>query len=608
MKRYAIGIASAAALAVALAGCGSGPSKTTSSSGATFTTVNESHPISEGAPYNPYNPNGNTWIGYDQWQLAWFTNSVKNPNSFIPGLAQSWTVNPAGTVVTVHLEPNAKWSNGKPVTASDVKASFALAFAVGNAQAFDLGSVKIIDSHTVQFSQLPGDHFHLFLNQLLQQTIVPASEFAPVLPKNIWSIINTAQYAGNNSAQLATAKSAAAKLTALGKKVTAYAPPRSQDLSAGAFKLKSLNPGEAILVKNPDFYAANKVHVQQVEMRNYTGNQQIWNYLESGQLDFGPYTAMPTNILSQILKTKGNQEVITPAVIAAALAINEHIYPYNMTPVRQALAYIINRQEVQKIGEGVSGIPDKYETGMINAATQQWLTPSQLAKLNPYAPSTATASHLLTQAGFKKVNGKWMMPNGKPWTITIYTVNGFSDWIAASKVIASELTNFGIPASPSIVSSYSQEISNQEAGQYALSFYLDAEGPTPQNAYGLIYGVNDGYHLVGTHLERYPAGNKNQDNFFDTAAQVTLPGGQSIQPGVLTHNLTELSSVSQEKPLVQQLALATNETLPAIELWDYALVQFVNTSRFSNFPVHNAGLMYNPAGVWMSEGYLTPKK
>jgi len=592
------------AISAVLAGCGASSSPTSSD---TFTTINEYHGITVGAPYNPFNPNGNTWLGYDQMQLAYFTNSLVNPNSFIPGLAQKWQLNPAGTVATVWLQPNAKWSNGQPVTANDVKASMAIAFAVGNAQAFDLGSVTVINPHEIQFSQLPGQHYNLFLNQLLQQTVVPAAEFAPVLPKNIWSIIQTAQYTGNNPAELKAATNATNQLTAIGKKITAYAPPRSADLSAGPFMLKSLNPGEAILVKNPDFFAANNVHVAEVVMRNYTGNQQIWNYLEAGQLDFAPYTSMPTNVLNQVLKTSSNVEVKTPSMVAAALAFNENIYPYGIPAVRRALAYIINRPEVQKIAEPVSGIPAKWSDGLVDSATQDWLSPAQQAELNPYNYNPAKATQLLLGAGFKKVNGQWIMPDGKPWTMTIYTVNGFSDWIAAAKVMATQLTNFGINANPDIVSSYAEDLNNLQNGQYAVAMYLNALGPTPQNAFNRIYGPADGYNLVGTQLVRYSASQKGKGNWIDMPAQISEPNGTLINPGVLTNELGQISSPAQQKPIVAQLALATDYNVPMITLWDYVNVQFVNTSRFTDLPIHNAALMDNPAGVWMMEGYVKPK-
>ncbi|MCY0879050.1 MAG: ABC transporter substrate-binding protein [Firmicutes bacterium] len=609
MKRYAIALASVTTLSLALAGCGTFSSATLSSnSGASipFTTINEAHGITVGAPYNPFNTNGNTWDGYDQWQLAFYTNSLTNPNSFIPGLAKSWTVNANQTKVVVTLQPNARWSNGQPVTANDVVTSMAIAFTQGNAQAFDLGTVKALNNHQVEFEQLPGDHYNLFLNQLLQQTIVPSSEFAPVLPKNIWTIIDTAQYTGNNSKLLAKAKKAANELATIGKKVAAYAPPKSEDLSAGPFVLKNLNTGEAILVKNPYFYDAKNVHVKEVVMRNYTGNEQIWNYLESGQLDFAPYTSMPTNILDQVLRTKGNKEVVTPAVVAASLAFNENIYPYNMVKVRQALAYVINRQVVQKIAEPVSGTPAKWPDGLIDAATKQWMTPAQLASLNTYSPNLSKATKLLKESGFKLVNGQWMMPNGKPWTMTIYTVNGFSDWIAAAKVISSELTSFGIPTSPDIVSSYAQELKEQQDGKLPVSFYLMGLGPTPANAFNMIYGVADGYNLIGTHLVRYPASAKDKGNWIDLPATIPTTTGKMINPGVLTNELSEINSVAKQRPIVQELAEATDRNVPVITLWDYINVQFVNTTRFTDFPT-SAAYLDNPAGVWMQAGYVRPK-
>lgn len=606
MKRYAIALAGATVLSMALAGCGSAGSKNANSN-ATFTTIDEQRQITQGAPLNPFNTSGDTFVGYDQWQLAFFTNSLTNPNSFIPGLAAKWQVNSSGTQATITLQPNAKWSNGKPVTTKDVLASMAIAFTQGSAQAFDLGSVKALNSHEVQFTQLPGDHYNLFLNQLLQQTIVPASEFATVLPKNIWQTINTAQYAGSNAAKLAKAKAAANTLTTVGKKIAAYAPPKSADVSAGPFVLKNINPGEAVLVKNPDFYAKNNVHVNEVVLRNYTGNQQIWNYLESGQLDFAPYTSMPSNIVKQIKATKGNQEVVTPSAVAASIAFDENIYPYNMTKVRQALAYLINRPQVQKVAEPVSGTPTKWPTGMIDAATKQWMSSSQLANLNTYSTSTSKATQLLTSAGFKKVNGKWMMPNGKPWTMTIYVVNGFSDWIAAAKVISSELNNFGIQASPNIVSSFAQEIANQEAGKYAVSFYLDALGPTPANAYQRIYGTPDGYNLVGTNLVRYPASAKGKGNWIDLPATVPTGTGSTINPGKLTNELPQMSSPSQERPIVDQLAETTDTNLPVLTLWNVVNTQFINNTRFTDFPTHNDGLMDNAPGVWMARGYVKPK-
>ena len=47
--------------------------------------------------------------------------AVKNPYTLEPepGVAQSWDISEDGKIVTFHINPEARWSNGDPVTAHD---------------------------------------------------------------------------------------------------------------------------------------------------------------------------------------------------------------------------------------------------------------------------------------------------------------------------------------------------------------------------------------------------------------------------------------------------------------------------------------------------------
>lgn len=575
-----------------------------SNTGTQFTTVYYYHPISPGAPKNPFNAIGNSFTSFDKMQLAWSADSATNLNKFYPGLAQKWSTNANGTTATIELQPNAKWSNGKPVTANDVKTSMAVAFTQGTAQSFSLGSVKILSQKKIELSQLPGSKYNLFLHTLLQQTVVPDFQYSGQLPKNIWTIIQQSQYSGTDKTKAALATKAQGELTALGKKITQFAP--QTDISAGPFVLQRLNPGEAYLVKNKYFYANNKVKVDSVSLRNYTGNQQIWNYLTSGQLDAAPFTAMPQNVLNNIIRVKNNQKVVSPSYVAASLAFDQNFYPYGNTNVRKALAYVIDRNAVQKIAEPVVGTPAKYTDGMIDSVAKNWIDPSTQSKMDPYNLNISKATSILKKEGFKKTNGKWIMPNGKPWTMNIYAVDGFSDWIQGAKVISTELTNFGIDANPNIVSSFAQYQADLAAQKYAVGFWLDSLGASMYTAFGRIYGLPDGYNVVGGKLVHYTQKDKTQGNWIGLPETLKLATGETVNPGELTNELDTLP-VSQQRSNVQKLALTTNEYVPVIELWDYVNIQFVNTSRFTNFPVHDMGLMNNQPGVWMSLGYVNPK-
>jgi len=99
--------------------------------------------------------------------------TVKNPYTLEPepGVAQRWDISEDGLVITFHLNPAARWSNGDPVTAEDFAWSWQRAldpamgnqyaymlYPVRNAEAFATGQlddfsevgVTALDRHTLQ--------------------------------------------------------------------------------------------------------------------------------------------------------------------------------------------------------------------------------------------------------------------------------------------------------------------------------------------------------------------------------------------------------------------------------------------------------------------------
>lgn len=552
-----------------------------------FTTIDEAHPITSGAPMNPYNASGNSFDSYDQIELGYSEDNALNPDADYPAIAQSWQTVKGGLVV--HIQPKAGWSNGQPVTATDVQTSTAIAFAEGT-QPTNLAGVTILNPKTVRFNEQPGTTNQLFTAEVLQTIVVNASEYNPELPSDIWSVISASQGKG------AAASKAKSALQNVAKKIDTFAP--ATDVAAGPFYIERINPGEALLVKNPYFFAAARISPKEVLMRNYTGNEEIWSYMEGGELDAAPYTSMPTNVLKEILKVKGNKEKISPSMVAASLVFNESDYPYAMTAVRQALAYLFNRPEITKVGEPVSGHAANTQTGLIDSIVPEWLNSSERSKLNPYNYDPAKAVSLLKGAGFTKRHGQWYMPNGKPWTVTIHVPNGFSDWMAAATYMSHELTSFGVPASTGIASDYATYLADIANGDYALGFWLNALGPSVSNAYRRVWG-ND---VTGVGNTPAPS---TKRSFLHTPASYDLSGYGRVNVNNLTDSLANLTT-TQAKPAVAKLAAAYDQELPMITIWDYILVQFVNTKRFGDFPT-SSGLLNNPPGLWMWNGYVHAK-
>src|SRR6476646_2330936 len=95
---------------------------------------------------------------------------LKDPGTPIPALAESWTISDDGTTYTFKLRPDAKFSNGRDLTAEDVKysferllnpataapTSFMFDSIVGTKEfqdgtATEVSGIKIIDDHTIEF-------------------------------------------------------------------------------------------------------------------------------------------------------------------------------------------------------------------------------------------------------------------------------------------------------------------------------------------------------------------------------------------------------------------------------------------------------------------------
>lgn len=594
LRGVTVGVSLTAAAALALTGCSGGAqSQNNNSGGATFTTIDESQSIDVNAPLNPYNAKANEFAGYNKMQLAWAKNSLTDPNDLYPALAASWEIAADGSKLTLKLHPNAKWSDGTPVTAKDVKTSLGLGIAEGNSPV----AVKIIDDQTVEVSQPAGANSNTFVRSTLTTAIVPDSFFGEKIPASLW---DDAATASDPKASKDARSKANDAIAALGKQLVSVGP--AKDISAGPFTLTRVNPGEAVLAKNPNFYDAAKIDPAQVVLKSYSSNDQIWGYLKGDKLDAAPYTSVTPSVLKSILDVKGNKTVTGLSQVSAALAFNQSIKPFDNVHVRRGLAYAIDRATVTKIGEGTSGVAAGPTSGLIAASAKTYLG-DDLNKLNAYNQDAGKAADEFKQAGLTQQDGKWKLADGKPFTVNIQVPNGFSDWVAAGKSITTQLTSMGISSQLESSADYPTYLTDLAAGKFAVGFWLTSLGPGPYAAFQRVYGGNNGWTVAGQNVTHAAPGASG--NWMGSPETQTLDG-KTINPGELAASLAQLDK-DKQKPVVEQLAKLTNDQVPVIQLWDYINLQFVDTNRFTNFPPDNSDMLRLSPGVWMQLGYVKKK-
>ncbi len=101
-----------------------------------------------------------------------------------PGLARKWAVSPDKMTFTFWMDPKARWSDGRPITAHDVKYTFDAVMAnpsTGVHQVYlgRFSEVKLLDDYTIQFTA-EKEHW---------SNLQSAGGFM-ILPKHIWETRN----------------------------------------------------------------------------------------------------------------------------------------------------------------------------------------------------------------------------------------------------------------------------------------------------------------------------------------------------------------------------------------------------------------------------------
>ncbi|GII91548.1 ABC transporter substrate-binding protein [Sinosporangium siamense] len=601
MKRLAA-VAALLGLA-AMTACSGGGNTGNSSGGGVYTTIDALKPgLDVNAPINPYNPKGNAFRGYNSMWLGWTKNHMTDPNQFYPGIAASWDIAPDQSSITLKLHPNNKWSDGKPVTAEDVRVSIGLAYTQGGtAYALDpkaagaASDIEVIDPQTIKITQAADNPSVTFVRGIMETIIVPAHIWGSLLPADFWDKVKTARTDGPE------AEAARKTITDLAPKVLAFGP--KEDVSAGPFKLERMNPGEALLVKNKNFYNAAKVAPDQVKILNYNGNEQVWGYLTAGKLDNSPFTAVPADVMKRIAAAPGNAVVRGYSPVGNSLAFNQSKKPYDNVHVRRGLAHLINREQVTKVASPEGGTASVTTSGMHQKPAAEWLGAAGLNSLEPYKGGAAKAEEEFKKAGLKKVDGKWNLADGKPWKLTINVPAPFSDWLAGAKAVTSQLNDAGVAAEVVTTADYPLYLEELAAGKYDVGMWLVALGPAPYNIYQRLYGTQNGWQLLAGQLKHVPAG--KEGNWMGGPETIEVDG-EKINPGELTHKLNSVTGEEQKK-IISQLAKAANQDLPVIQLWDYVNTQFVNTNRFTGFPENESDMLRLTSGVWIQLGLVKKK-
>ena len=297
---------------------------------------------------------GSTSFIDDQWMTAVYSSLFQRSqfsHEWEPVIASNYSLSSDGRNYTVHLDPNAKFSDGSPLLAEDVKYTYNLHMTPAvNSEHYSYfsrwlasnDSIEILDSQTLNFNL---SKFSVFSRKLLSYGIVDKSSVEPAISTYGYSIFDETPLTGNVQDVLVK--------------------------SSGPFMLENFSSSEVKLVPNPywnelNCSGGNDPILNELNFQYISSKDEAFSYLIAGTVDIldSNFRIFPTatfedfsGIRGEFVKVLQYQEL--------ALNLQHPIFGTGeLTPVgtpaaakaiRKAISHAIPRQIiVDQIYEGMA--------------------------------------------------------------------------------------------------------------------------------------------------------------------------------------------------------------------------------------------------------------
>jgi peptide/nickel transport system substrate-binding protein len=340
----------------------------------------------------------------------------KLDGTIVPSLSQLPSVSSDGTTYTFKLNPDARFSDGSPITADDAKFTYDLMYDPAYR---DVPSPRRSDLETYVQSITAADPQTLVIK--LKQVWAPF-----LVTHGIYGIMPKKVFAGMNGKQVATADF-----------------NTNPTIVSGQYKWVKWDKGQQLTLARNDTYYGQKSYLDTYVQRVIPDTTQLSNAIKTGEVDVGTVSA------SLVDSFKGVPNVVIDTYPIPSI----YFYAYNLNPdkpqsqffmdrrVRQALVYAINRQQMA----------NAVFFGYASVA-KSWVSPTSWA-YNPdtkpvYNFDIKMAGQLLDVAGWKLNSSTSIREKaGVPFKIEMDVRSDSKESVSMAQIIQEQWKAVGVDVS-----------------------------------------------------------------------------------------------------------------------------------------------------------------
>lgn len=267
-----------------------------------------------------------------------------------PGVAEKWDVSADGMKYVFYLRPNAKWSNGEPVTAQDFEFAWkrALSPELASENAYMLFPLKNGQAYNEKKAAADQVGVKAVNDRTLEVTLErPAAYFVSLMAFHAFYPVHQ-------------------------KTVTASPDKWATDVSTlignGPFKISNwVHIGKIEFVKNDNYWDAAAVKLKKMEWPISDSQTTRLTLVENNQADM----MVEPPVVEHDRLTQAGLLKISPYLGVYYYVFNTQQAPFNDPKVRKAFAMAINREPLVKnvIKGGKQPAYAWVAPGLVNAAT-----------------------------------------------------------------------------------------------------------------------------------------------------------------------------------------------------------------------------------------------
>ncbi|AJY77769.1 ABC transporter substrate-binding protein [Paenibacillus beijingensis] len=375
-----------------------------------------------------------------------------------------------GKEYVVKLKNTAKWSDGQPVTAQDVKFTFDTiknpdAGAPGISLVDKVAQIDVVDDYTVKFTM--KQVYAPFLNVLV----------AAVVPAHILKDVPVKELVSNP-----------------------YGTDPAKTVTNGPWKWSEWKQKQYISFDaDPNYWGEKKPHISKIIYKIYADQNTEVQALMKGDVDLTQ--AIPVTQVEAVKNKGGINVILQPGPQYEYLGFNfkadnfpDKFVPFTGQKTRQAIAYAINRQ----------GMVDNVLKGtgkLMNAPflPGSWADPAD--SVVNYDYNVEQAKKLLAEDGWVAGEDGILAKDGHRFSFELQYNSGNSRREQVSAIIQQNLKDVGIEVKPKAIDFSSWVEQNLTPGKYEailLAWSLNNPDPDGESTFSSKYfppnGQNQGFY------------------------------------------------------------------------------------------------------------------